>query len=163
MNRAEKLNALLELLRAKELKIATAESCTGGLIAAAITDVAGASDVFECGFVTYSNKAKTDMIKVSPETLELHGAVSSETAEEMAKGALLNSSAHITVSVTGIAGPGGATETKPVGLVYFGVATKDTLSSDKQIFSGNRHDIREQTVDHALDLLMKKAQNFHAA
>ncbi|MEX0344093.1 MAG: CinA family protein [Rhizobiaceae bacterium] len=105
--------------------IATAESCTGGMIAAALTDIAGSSDVFERGFVTYSNQAKVELLGVSVETLLEHGAVSQQTAAEMAIGAARHSGADIAVSVTGIAGPGGGTPEKPVGLVYLGFAGKD--------------------------------------
>ena len=110
---------LLDLCRTKRLKIAAVESCTGGLVAATLTEIAGSSDVFERGFVTYSNAAKETMVGVTPTTLARHGAVSRETAEAMAKGALTHAPVHLAVSITGIAGPGGAVPGKPVGLVPF--------------------------------------------
>ena len=113
---------VIELARTRGVKIATAESCTGGLIAGALTDIAGSSAVVDRGFVTYSNSAKMEMLEVSPETLQAHGAVSSQTAQQMAEGALAHSQASLTVSVTGIAGPGGGSADKPVGLVWFGLA-----------------------------------------
>ena len=113
--------AVLELARAHNMQIATAESCTGGMIAAALTDIAGSSDVFERGFVTYSNAAKTQMLGVAPELITTHGAVSEEVAQAMAMGALAQSDAQIAVSVTGIAGPGGS-DHKPEGRVCFGIA-----------------------------------------
>ena len=118
----EEAAALLAACRERGLKLATAESCTGGLIAAILTEVPGSSDVFERGFVTYSNEAKTEMLGVSAALIEKHGAVSAEVARAMAEGALRNSRADIAVSVTGVAGPGGGTAEKPVGLVHFGAA-----------------------------------------
>src|SRR5262247_2460192 len=117
--------ALLELCRARRLKIAAAESCTGGLVAATLTEIAGSSDVFERGFVTYSNEAKQAMLGVPAAVLERHGAVSRETAEAMAAGALADAPVDLAVSITGIAGPGGAVPGKPVGLVHFGGAARD--------------------------------------
>src|SRR5262249_4659496 len=120
----EQARSLLELCRAKKLKIATAVSCTGGLVAATLTAIAGSSHVFERGFVTYSNEAKQAMLGVPAQTLAGHGAVSGETAVEMAKGALAHAPAELAVAVTGIAGPGGAVAGKPVGLVHFGGASR---------------------------------------
>ena len=136
------------------LRIATAESCTGGLIAAALTDIAGSSDIFERGFVTYSNDAKQELVSVPRAILEAHGAVSAETAEAMARGALAHSRADIALSVTGIAGPGGGSAGKPVGLVYFGVARRGgQIDVVRKIFAGDRAAIRHAAVDRALDLL----------
>ncbi|WP_099867750.1 CinA family protein [Pararhizobium haloflavum] len=155
MNDAD-IQALAEdvVKRARERKVvlATAESCTGGMIAAAITDIAGASDIFDRGFVTYSNDAKKQMLDVKSETLGRHGAVSSQTAQEMAFGALSNSSADIAVSVTGIAGPGGGSPEKPVGLVYLAVSELDgkTHVVDHQFGDIGRDAIRRQTVGAAL-------------
>ena len=118
---------MLAAARARGLRIATAESCTGGLVAGALTAIAGSSDVFDRGFVTYSNEAKAEMLGVDPRLIETHGAVSPETAEAMAKGALAHARADIVVAVTGIAGPGGGSAQKPVGLVYFGTASASAL------------------------------------
>ena len=145
--------ALLDLARMTGARIATAESCTGGLIGAALTDVAGSSDVFERGFITYSNDAKVEMLGVRPETLAAHGAVSEEVAAEMASGALAHSRAMIAVSVTGIAGPGGS-EFKPEGRVCFGLATPAGTRTETVEFGAiGRDAVRRATVAHALDLL----------
>ncbi len=146
--------ALLAAARAKGVMIATAESCTGGLIAGAITDVAGSSDIFDRGFVTYSNAAKSQMLGVQPETLTRYGAVSEEVAREMADGARRNSAAQIAVSVTGIAGPGGS-EFKPEGRVCFGLATPQGTATETVEFGPlGRAQVRAATVAHALDLLL---------
>ena len=145
--------ALLDLARATGARIATAESCTGGLIGAALTDVAGSSDVFDRGFITYSNDAKVEMLGVRPETLAAHGAVSEEVAAEMASGALAHSRAMIAISVTGIAGPGGS-EFKPEGRVCFGLATPAGTRTETVEFGAiGRDAVRRATVAHALDLL----------
>lgn len=145
--------ALLDLARAKGAKIATAESCTGGMIGAALTDIAGSSDVFDRGFITYSNAAKIEMLGVQPETLAAHGAVSEEVAAEMAAGALAQSQATVAVSVTGIAGPGGS-EFKPEGRVCFGLATAAGTHTETVEFGAiGRGAVRRATVAHALDLL----------
>ncbi|MBF8179286.1 CinA family protein [Herminiimonas contaminans] len=142
--------------RLKELglMLATAESCTGGGVAQAITEIAGSSDWFECGFVTYSNEAKIAMLKVPEEVLARHGAVSNETAQAMAQGAIANSRATIALSTTGIAGPGGGVPGKPVGMVCFGWAWGDEVHVDHMLFSGDRHAVREQSVEHALQGLL---------
>lgn len=142
-----------QLLREKKLVLATAESCTGGMISAAFTDLSGSSDIFDRGFVTYSNQAKMGMLGVAPTTLESYGAVSEQTAREMCQGALKNSLANVTISVTGIAGPTGGTPDKPVGLVYIGVANQTETRVFKHIFMGNRSDVRQQTVGAALQHL----------
>jgi len=146
--------SVLIAYRKRGLHIATAESCTGGMIAAALTDVAGSSDVFERGFVTYSNDAKQELIAVPPTILAKHGAVSAETAEAMARGALARSRADVAISVTGIAGPGGGSAEKPVGLVWFGIARKigENLTV-REIFPGDRAAIRQAAVARALQLL----------
>ena len=148
--------ALLALARSRGAKIATAESCTGGLIAGAITDVAGSSDVFDRGFVTYSNAAKTEMLGVRAATLLQFGAVSEEVAREMADGALARSAAGLAVSVTGIAGPGGS-EHKPEGRVCFGLAarTKETRTETVDFGPLGRAEVRRATVVHALHLLVQ--------
>jgi nicotinamide-nucleotide amidase len=146
--------AIVERYRKAGLRIVTAESCTGGMIAAALTDIAGSSDIFERGFVTYSNDAKHELIGVPRATLDAHGAVSAESAEAMASGALARSHADVALSVTGIAGPGGGSKEKPVGLVYFGVGRKDApIRIVREVFAGNRAAIRRAAVDRALGLL----------
>lgn len=147
---------VLKAARYWGVKIATAESCTGGLIAGALTDVAGSSDVFERGFVTYSNAAKVEMLGVRPETLAAVGAVSEEVAREMAEGALCHSSATLAVSVTGIAGPGGS-EFKPEGRVCFGLAQagKATLVETVEFGPLGRAGVRRATVEHALALMAR--------
>jgi len=138
-------------LAAAKLKLATAESCTGGMIAAAITDIAGSSDWFERGLVTYSNEAKQELLGVRSETLEAFGAVSEATAKEMAEGALSRSPADIAVAVTGVAGPGGGSETKPVGMVCFGWARRGGATAVETLhFPGDRAAVRAATVRHAL-------------
>jgi nicotinamide-nucleotide amidase len=146
---------VLELCRARSLLVATAESCTGGLVAGALTDIAGSSDVVDCGFVTYSNTAKQSLLGVSAVTLNRHGAVSAETAAAMAKGALKNSQADIAVAITGIAGPGGGSKEKPVGLVHFAVAARGGQVLARRRLYGNigRGRVRERSVAEALSLL----------
>ncbi|WP_312528650.1 CinA family protein [Paracoccus sp. (in: a-proteobacteria)] len=149
-----KATSVLELARQRGVMIATAESCTGGLIAAALTEVAGSSDAFDRGFVTYSNEAKMEMLGVKAQTLADFGAVSDQTAREMAAGALAHSRAGIAVSVTGIAGPGGGSVDKPVGRVCFGIATSRHLHAETRDFGDlGRAGVRAATVDHALDLI----------
>ena len=145
-------------LKARGLRIASAESCTGGMIASAITDVSGASEIFDLGLVTYSNKTKEQFLKVDACLLAEHGAVSEEVAKAMAQGLLAVSDADMALSVTGIAGPSGGTLEKPVGLVYIGLATKDELWAQCHIFSGNRQKIRQQTVEAALSLAERYLQ-----
>ena len=147
--------ALVRLLKKHELTVATAESCTGGLLAARIVNVAGASDVFKEGFVTYSNKAKRKHLDVSKSTLKKYGAVSRETAREMAIGGAFATDSDICVSITGIAGPDGGTEEKPVGLVYMACCFKDQVAVEKYQFKGNRHKVREHVAVRALDLVRR--------
>jgi nicotinamide-nucleotide amidase len=143
--------ALLQVYRKRGWKIATAESCTGGLIAATLTAIAGSSDVFERGWITYSNEAKREQLGVGAMVLEARGAVSGEVAEAMAKGALHRSKADVAISVTGIAGPGGGSPEKPVGLVFVGLARKDGWSQVERCqFDGDRDSVRAQTVARAL-------------
>lgn len=144
---------LLAICRNKNIKLAAAESCTGGLLTALLTEIPGSADVVERGFVTYSNEAKTEMLGVSPSQIETHGAVSHEVAESMARGALLHSKADVVVSITGIAGPTGGSEHKPVGLVYIGLANRDGIIVDRNYFHGTRGSIREQTVLKAITLI----------
>jgi nicotinamide-nucleotide amidase len=146
---------ILTLARAKGVMIATAESCTGGMVAAAITDVAGSSAVFDRGFVTYSNAAKEAMLGVRPATLAAHGAVSEEVAAEMAAGAVAHSQAQVAVSTTGIAGPGGS-EFKPEGRVCFGIAFPGGLVTETVEFGAlGRAQVRVAARDHALGLLVR--------
>ncbi|WP_265499961.1 CinA family protein [Paracoccus beibuensis] len=145
---------VLEAARARRVLIATAESCTGGLIAGALTEVPGSSDAVDRGFVTYSNVAKMQMLGVQRDTLADHGAVSEEVAGEMAAGALRNSDAGIVISVTGIAGPGGS-EHKPEGRVCFGVAQHFGVTTSTVEFGAiGRQRVRAATVEHALNLLL---------
>jgi nicotinamide-nucleotide amidase len=146
---------LLDLCRKRGLRIATAESCTGGLVAGVLTEIAGASDVVERGFVVYSNKAKGSMLGVPASTLKRHGAVSAETAVAMAAGALKNSEADISVAITGIAGPGGGTKQKPVGLVHFAAASRGGKGIEHRRLFGKigRRRVRERSVAVALELL----------
>jgi nicotinamide-nucleotide amidase len=150
---------LLELCRARGLRIATAESCTGGLVVAALTEIAGSSDVVECGFVTYSNEAKEAMVGVPAAILKRHGAVSTQTAEAMAAGALKNSRAHLAVAITGIAGPGGGSKQKPVGLVHFAAARRGGRKiARKRLFGAiGRGRVRSRSVVEALALLEELA------
>ncbi|HWH84889.1 MAG TPA: CinA family protein [Burkholderiaceae bacterium] len=146
--------ALAQALRERGLTLATAESCTGGLIAAACTALAGSSDWFERGFVTYSNAAKTEAIGVDPALIAAHGAVSEAVALAMAQGALTHSRADLAVAVTGIAGPGGATMGKPVGTVWLALARRDSAASAELLqLHGDRASIRTQTVEQALQRL----------
>jgi len=139
--------------------IATVESCTGGMISAAITDIAGSSRVLDRGFVTYSNAAKMDMLGVSADTLDAYGAVSEQVAAEMAAGALKHSNATLSVSVTGIAGPGGS-DFKPEGRVCFGIATQSSVKTQQVDFGAlGRAGVRSATVAHALELLLQKLPN----
>ena len=146
---------VLRAARARGWRIATAESCTGGLIAGALTDVAGSSDVVDRGYVTYSNQAKQDMLGVTSASLEAYGAVSEQVAREMAMGALAAAGVDVAVSVTGIAGPGGSA-VKPEGMVCFGLATaQGVLTETVQFGALGRQGVRQATVKHALDLLLK--------
>jgi nicotinamide-nucleotide amidase len=146
--------ALLDACRTKQVKLATAESCTGGLIAAVLTAIAGSSDVVERGFVTYSNAAKTELLGVPVELIRARGAVSEPVAQCMAEGALQRSHADIVVSVTGFAGPGGASTQKPVGLVWFGLAQRGRkVVSERHVFPGDRTAIRASAVETAFALI----------
>jgi nicotinamide-nucleotide amidase len=154
-----KAKRVLELCRARGMRVATAESCTGGLVAAALTEIAGSSDVVDCGFVTYSNEAKMAMLGVPAATLERHGAVSAQTAQAMAAGALKNSRADIAVSITGIAGPGGGSKQKPVGLVHFAAASRAGGQVLRRKLFGKigRGRVRLRSVVEALALLEQLA------
>ena len=156
----EQAAALLDLCRRKELHIATAESCTGGLIAATLTEIAGSSDVVDRGFVTYSNEAKQAMLGVPAATIQKFGAVSRETAEAMAQGALAHSLAELAVSVTGIAGPGGGSAEKPVGLVHLAAASKrgELVHRERRFGDIGRAQVRQASVVEALAMLHALAE-----
>jgi len=135
--------------------LATAESCTGGMIAAACTDLSGSSNWFERGFVTYSNEAKTEMLGVDPALIEAHGAVSEVVARAMAFGAVRHSRAQVSVAVTGVAGPTGGSKEKPVGTVWFGFMVDGVLSSETKRFDGDRAAVRADTVRYAFERLLQ--------
>jgi nicotinamide-nucleotide amidase len=148
----------LDLLRARKHRVVTAESCTGGLVAALLTSVAGSSDVVERGFVTYSNEAKMELLGVPAETIARHGAVSAPCAEAMARGALKASRADIAVAITGIAGPGGGSPDKPVGLVFLAAATDERCDVVEMRFGPlSRDEIRERSVVKALEMVRESA------
>jgi nicotinamide-nucleotide amidase len=152
--------SLLDLCRMKKLTIATAESCTGGLVAGALTEIPGSSDVVDRGFITYSNDAKRAMLGVTASTLETFGAVSKETATAMAVGALETADVDLAVAITGIAGPGGATPGKPVGLVHFAAAARDgrIVAREKRFGAVGRSVVRQLSVIEALKLLTELAR-----
>lgn len=141
--------------------VSTAESCTGGLIAGALTEISGSSAVVDRGFVTYTNEAKMDMLGVSQATLKAHGAVSRETAQQMAHGALFRSQAHVSIAVTGIAGPGGGSDAKPVGLVHLAAKSRDGRLVHREMHYGDigRDQVRLATVRTALDMILKLAHS----
>jgi PncC family amidohydrolase len=151
-NSAEKV---VKFLKDNNLTISTAESCTGGILSSSIVDIAGSSEVFLEGCITYSNKAKISRLNVTPETIEKYGAVSSQTSEEMAEGIALTSGTDIGISTTGIAGPSGGTSEKPVGLVWIGIYFKGNIKSYKYMFKGNRKSIRIETTHKAIELILQ--------
>ena len=152
---AHNLCALLaDLMLERRFNLATAESCTGGMIAAACTDLAGSSAWFERGFVTYSNAAKTDMLGVDAALIAQHGAVSEQVARAMAFGAIRHSQAQVSAAVTGVAGPAGGSASKPVGMVWFGFSVAGTLTSECMCFDGDRASVRQATVRHAIGRLL---------
>lgn len=154
----DKVTLLVNKARQKNTKLATAESCTGGLLSAAITSISGSSDVFEAGFVTYSYYSKTAFLNVPEKILNSKGAVSAEVAKIMAVNSCLKCGATIAVSITGIAGPKGGTDEKPLGTVYFGTYNRRTGMNKAYLhnFTGNRDEIRTQSVNKALDLLIEE-------
>jgi nicotinamide-nucleotide amidase len=158
----EECRVLATLLLSDKQMLATAESCTGGLIAGACTDLAGSSDWFERGFVTYSNQAKTEMLGVDAQLIDTHGAVSEPVARAMAQGALQHSRAQVSVAVTGVAGPGGGSTDKPVGTVWFAWALPWGVTSEVQHFAGDRAAVRAATVAHALHRLTALLQDKRA-
>jgi nicotinamide-nucleotide amidase len=148
---------VLERCRVAGLTIATAESCTGGLVAACLTEIAGSSDVVERGFVTYADAAKVELLGVARATLERHGAVSVETAGEMLAGAMARSPADLAVAITGIAGPGGGSAEKPVGLVFIGVQRRGRSPRiERHVFAGDRAAVRKASLERALRLLSEE-------
>lgn len=149
---------LVEAARQSKLKVAIAESCTGGMVSSAITAVPGSSEVFDRGFITYSYESKTDLLGVDPVIIKELGAVSQEVAEQMAIGAFKNSNADITVAITGIAGPSGSTANKPVGLVFFAVCANGETSSFQMIFSGDRQEVRSKASAFALEKILESIQ-----
>jgi nicotinamide-nucleotide amidase len=152
--------SVLDACRARGWHLATAESCTGGLVAGALTAIAGSSDVVERGFVTYSNEAKSELLGVAPETLAAHGAVSSETAAAMAQGALARAPVELAISVTGVAGPGGGSAAKPVGLVILGLARRNgPCRTERHVFDGDRLAVRQGALQVALELLAAEARS----
>lgn len=142
-------------LQTKGWLLTTAESCTGGGVSQAITEIAGSSEWFDCGFVTYSNASKTELLDISEALIAQHGAVSEEIAAAMAESALANSDAHVALSTTGIAGPGGAVPGKPVGTVCFGWTLGHQTHTERLVFHGDRRAIREQTIIHSLQGLLR--------
>ena len=151
--------AVIEAYRAAGKMLATAESCTGGMIAAALTDMPGSSVAFERGFVTYSNAAKTEQLGVDAALIASNGAVSAEVAAAMAEGALKHARAAVAVSVTGIAGPDGGSADKPVGLVWLGLASAAGTRTERANFTGDRGDVRRQATERALRLLLEGLRN----
>ena len=149
---------VVKMLKAAKMTVTTVESCTGGLLSGTLVDVAGVSDVFNQAFVTYANEAKHSLVGVKKETLDSYGAVSEETAREMAEGGAKAAKADACLSVTGIAGPDGGTAEKPVGLVYIGCHVNGNTVVERNVFSGTRREVREQSVLAALKLLKKQLQ-----
>lgn len=145
-------------LKEKRLLLTVAESCTGGGVAQAITEIAGSSDWFDCGFVTYSNSSKSELLNIPAALIARHGAVSEEIAAAMAEGAIANSEGNVSLSTTGIAGPTGAVPGKPIGTVCFGWIVGGVTHTERLIFTGDRHAVREQTVAHALAKLLRYLQ-----
>jgi nicotinamide-nucleotide amidase len=143
------------LLTQKKLLLATAESCTGGGVAHAVTEISGSSVWFECGYITYSNSSKSELLNISPALIAQHGSVSEEIAAAMAEGALANCEAHVTIATTGIAGPHGAVPGKPVGTICFAWSCNGKTHTERRLFSGDRQSVRQQTVVHALQGLIQ--------
>lgn len=157
---AEAARRLLDVCRRKRLLLATAESCTAGLVAGTLTDLPGTSSILDRGYITYSNQAKQDMLGVSPDTLKSHGAVSRQTAEEMMRGTLANAPVDLAVSVTGIAGPDGGSADKPVGLVHFAAGSRSGVLIHKEQRFGpiGRSDVRKRSVLQAFRMLLELAE-----
>ena len=160
MKENAKENELVKKLTNKHYTITTAESCTGGLLSATIINVSGASDVINCAYVTYANEAKENLVSVSHETLETKGAVSKETAAEMCVGCVKAAKADMGLSTTGIAGPGGGTKEKPVGLVYIGIAKEEEIKVYKNIFNGDRQQVRMKSAKKAMLYLLNLLKEY---
>lgn len=155
LNHGKIAKQVLDACQQRDFMLATAESCTGGMISAALTGIAGSSSVVERGFVTYTNEAKQQMLGVPADLFESVGAVSEDVARAMSEGAIAHSRAHVSVSVTGIAGPGGGTDDKPVGLVHMAVAVKDGKTlHERHVFKGDRGEVRNQAVEAAFNLVL---------
>lgn len=148
--------SIVDLMKNNGLTLAVAESCSGGMLSARLIGVPGISDVYCAGLVTYSNEAKQSLLGVSKDTLQLHGAVSEETAKEMVEGTLRVTGADYAVSITGIAGPGGGTKEKPVGLVYIACGNKDVITVKRNLFDGDRQRVREASTETALQMLKEE-------
>lgn len=153
------MKALIQALQQKNLSISVAESCTGGNLSALLTSQSGASNYFECGFISYSNQAKIDMLGVSVTTLEAFGAVSEQTASEMARGVITHSNSDIAVAITGIAGPTGGSKDKPIGTVCFGFCVLGECFTTTQQFSGNRAAVVQSSIDFAINTIVKRLLN----
>ncbi|WP_353432544.1 CinA family protein [Polynucleobacter sp. MWH-UH23A] len=164
MNTVDIVSTLAEILKSKNWKMAAAESCTGGLVCASLTEIAGSSDWFERGYITYSNEAKSECLDVSSQLIEAFGAVSEEVAKAMAEGAQVKAGVNAALSITGIAGPSGGSQTKPVGMVCFGWAIRSNSGDNRIItktmhFDGDRQLVRQQACDYALSELAKLLEN----
>ncbi len=144
-----------EALKSRKLILSVAESCTGGGVCCALTEIPGSSEWFDCGFVSYSNSSKTEMLNIPASLIAQHGAVSEEIAAAMAEGAVAHSEAHVALSTTGIAGPTGAVPGKPVGTVCFGWRVGGVTHTERKVFQGDRHSVRQQTVEHAMAKLLR--------
>ena len=151
---------IVDFMKENNLTLGVAESCSGGMLSSRLIGISGISDVYRAGLVTYSNEAKQSLLGVSKETLKLHGAVSAETAKEMVEGTLRVTGADYAVSITGIAGPGGGTEEKPVGLVYIACGNKDEITVKKNLFDGDRQEVRETSTETALQMLKEELLKF---
>ncbi|WP_026506174.1 CinA family protein [Butyrivibrio sp. NC3005] len=149
---------LVKLLISRKMKITTAESCTGGMVAAAITDIEGSSEVFKRGFVTYSNEAKEEMLGVEHEIIEKYTEISFECAESMARNAAVRANADVAIATTGIAGPGGGTKEHPIGCVYIGFFVNGKVFSEKKLFTGDRSEVRRQAVECAIHRVLEIIQ-----
>jgi nicotinamide-nucleotide amidase len=164
MNTSDIVTTLAEILQSKNWKMSAAESCTGGLVCASLTEVAGSSEWFERGYITYSNEAKMECLGVPGKLLEVYGAVSEEVAKAMAEGALIKAGVNAALSITGIAGPSGGSKEKPVGMVCFGWAIRNDAGDNRVVaktiyFDGDRQNVRQQACDYALSELTKLLEN----